>query len=108
MRLRSAGEANIQIDVTVAVEIAPRCGARVRRIGNPGTACRLDEGAAIVAIQTIRFALLEADEQIQVSIGVVIKRQNTLAACRSCGLVKRIPAPRATQTRETIAAKTAT
>ncbi len=81
-RLRSAGEPDVQVDLAVAIKIAPRRGASVGEVGDPGRARHLDECPAIVAIQPVRLALLEADEQIQIAVAVDVRPGVRLAAWR--------------------------
>ena len=72
-RSRAAGEADVQIDVAVAVEVAPRGGACVGEVGNPRRRRDLHECSAVVAIQAIGLPVLESDEQIQIAVAVDVR-----------------------------------
>ena len=67
-----ARESDEQVDVAVAVEVAPRRGARVVEIGDAELRGDVRERAVVVAIETVRLALPEADEQIEVAVVVEV------------------------------------
>ena len=79
---RPAGEPDVEVETPVGVRIAPRRGARVGQIRHAGLGRDLDERAAIVAVQTVRDAVLEADEQIEIAVVVVVGPATRLAAGR--------------------------
>ena len=67
-----AREAHEQVDVAVAVEIAPGRRARVVEIGDTHLGANLDERAVVIAIQLVRHAFAEADEEIEIAVVVVV------------------------------------
>ena len=78
--VRAAGEADEEIGVAVAVEVAPRRGAGVGEVGDTGLGGDVDERAVVVAIQPVRLVLREADEEVEVAVAVVIGPGVGLAA----------------------------
>jgi hypothetical protein len=69
---RSPREPDVEVEAPVGVRIAPRRGARIRQVRHPGLPAGLDERAAIVAVQAVCDAVLEPDEEVEITVVVVI------------------------------------
>src|SRR4029078_10030595 len=70
-RARAGREADEQIGIAVAVEVPPRRGARRARIADAGGAGNVREDALVVSIQPV-WRAVEADEEIEIAVAVVI------------------------------------
>jgi hypothetical protein len=75
-----SGEPDVEVEISVGVEIAPRGGPRIGKVVDLQVGAHLHERAAIVSIKTIRKIRLEADEQIQIAVVVEIRPTIRLAA----------------------------
>jgi hypothetical protein len=68
----SSAEPDVQVDMTVGIEIAPGCGPSVGQVGHAEIGAYLGEFAVIIAIQTIRQIRFESDEQVKITIVVEV------------------------------------
>ena len=76
---RVGGKADVEIDLTVAVEVAPGRGARLDGVGKAGRGGHVLEAALILAIQAIRPAA-KADELVEITVVVEVGPGVGLAA----------------------------
>ena len=76
---RPVDEAEVEIDVTVGVEIAPRGSAGFHVVGQANGGRDILEAAAILLIETIRTAA-KADELVEISVVVDISPRVRLTA----------------------------
>ena len=75
----AAGEADVEIEVAVAVEVAPRRGARLDVVGQADGRRDILESAVVVAIEAVRAAA-EADELVEIAVVVEVGPGVGLAA----------------------------
>ena len=80
--VRTADEADVEIDVAVRVVVAPRRDARLDVVGNPGGGGDIREAAVILPVESIRPAA-EADELVQLPVVVEIRPRVRLSARRA-------------------------
>ena len=69
---RPSGEPDVEIQMTVSVEVAPRRSPGVGQVGQAQLGGHLPERAAVVPIEPIREAGLVSDEQVEVAIVVEV------------------------------------
>ena len=69
---RSPAESDIEIQLTVAVEVAPRRGPGIVQVGQIQLGGHLPERAIVMPIEPIREVGLEPDKQVEVAIVVEV------------------------------------
>jgi hypothetical protein len=75
----AAGKADVQIEVTVAVEVAPCRDARLDRVRKADGRRHIFESSVVLLVQTVRAAA-EADELVEIAVVVEVGPGISLAA----------------------------
>ena len=76
-----ARESHEEVDVSVAIEIAPRRSAGIVEIRHPELRGDVDERAVVIAVQAVRHPLSEADEEIEIAIAIEVRPAIRLTSC---------------------------
>ena len=79
---RASGKPDVEIDVAVAVEVAPRRDTRLDVVGDADGSCDVAEMSVVLTIETIR-PTAEADELVELAVIVEIGPRVRLAARRA-------------------------
>jgi len=76
---RAVDEADVDVEIAVGIEIAPRRGSRLDVVGEADGGGDVDEATVILAVKTVRPAA-KADELVQIAVVVVVGPRVRLTA----------------------------